>query len=135
MKVAYRLLEPERIHDKHIIVVGGGDSAMEAAMLLMKDNNVTLLCRSDKFTRSKPKNRERIQEAIDGNLLQVIYNSSLLSISEDTCIYKVGDDADGKLVKNDLVYIFAGGILPTAFLEKPGVKITKRFGYIMKKHG
>jgi len=135
MKVTYRLLEPERIHDKNIIVVGGGDSAMEAAMLLMKDNNVSLLCRSDKFTRSKPKNRDRIQAAIDGNLLQVIYNSSLLSISEDTCIYKVGDEADGKLVKNDLVYIFAGGILPTAFLEKPGVKITKRFGYIMKKHG
>ena len=37
-------------------------------------------------------------------------------------------------IENDLVYIFAGGELPTKFLEKPGVKITKRFGYIMKKH-
>jgi hypothetical protein len=38
-------------------------------------------------------------------------------------------------VRNDLVYIFAGGELPTEFLQKAGVQITKRFGYTLKKHG
>ena len=56
------ILEPENISDKNIVVVGGGDSAMEAAMLLKDTNRVKLLCRSDNFTRSKPKNREKINE-------------------------------------------------------------------------
>ena len=133
-KVAYRLLEPEQISNKNIIIVGGGDSAMEAAMLLMENNNVHLLCRSDKFTRSKPKNREKISAAIEANSLQVVFNSSLMSISDDHCMYKIDGDEEEKRLKNDLVYIFAGGILPTKFLEKPGVKITKRFGHIMKSH-
>jgi thioredoxin reductase (NADPH) len=133
-KVAYRMLEPELIEDKEIIVVGGGDSAMEAAMLMMEKNNVKLLVRSDSFTRSKPKNRENILKAAEEGKLEIIYNSSLVSISDESCIFKINDDDDAKQVKNDLVYIFAGGLLPTAFLERAGVEITKRFGYIMKKH-
>jgi len=133
-KVAYRLLEPERILDKNIIVVGGGDSAMESAMLLKDTNNVTLLCRKDNFGRSKPKNRELINIAIEDKSLQVVYNSNLISISDETCLFKVNEEETPRQVKNDLVYIFAGGEMPTKFLEKPGIKITKRFGHTMKKH-
>ncbi|QNJ96619.1 NAD(P)-binding domain-containing protein [Constantimarinum furrinae] len=133
-KVAYRMLEPELIEDKDIIVVGGGDSAMEAAMLMMDKNRVKILVRSDNFTRSKPKNRENITKAAEEAKLEIIYNSSLISISDESCIFKITDEEDAHQVKNDLVYIFAGGLLPTAFLEKAGVEITKRFGYIMKKH-
>lgn len=134
-KVAYRLLEPENISDKNIVVVGGGDSAMEAAMLLKDTNRVKLLCRSDNFTRSKPKNREKINEIIENKTMEVIFNSSLISISDDSVQIKIKDQEAIIEADNDLVFIFAGGELPTKFLEKPGVKITKRFGYIMKKHG
>ncbi len=133
-KVAYRLLEPERIFEKNIIVVGGGDSAIEAALLLKDANNVTILVRTDAFTRCKPKNREKIHNAIDDNSLQAVFNSNLITINNDNCIIKVGNDDDVIKIENDLVYIFAGGELPTKFLEKPGVKITKRFGYTMKSH-
>ncbi|RDK88691.1 NAD(P)-binding domain-containing protein [Marinirhabdus gelatinilytica] len=132
-KVAYRLLEPELISGKNIVVVGGGDSAMEAAMLLMEENNVHLLCRSDSFTRSKPKNREKIKTAIDEKKLDVVFNSNLTEITEENCIFNVETEGDKK-VPNDLVYIFAGGLLPTAFLERAGVEVTKRFGYTVKKH-
>lgn len=131
-KVAYRLLEPERILDKNIIVVGGGDSAIESALLLAENNNVSLLVRTDNFTRCKPKNRERIIEANNNKTLKVIFNSNLVEITDETCTIKIGEEV--KKLKNNLVYIFAGGVLPTAFLEKPGVKITKRFGYVMKEH-
>ena len=132
MKVAYRLLEPERISDKNIIVVGGGDSAIESALLLQENNNVKLLVRTDNFTRCKPKNREKVTKANDDKKLQIIFSSNLISINEEDCIIKVEEES--KQIKNDLVYIFAGGELPTKFLEKPGVKITKRFGYVMKEH-
>jgi len=133
-KVAYRMLEPELIEGKDIVVVGGGDSAIEAAMLMMDKNQVRLLVRTDSFTRCKPKNRENITRFNEEGKVEVIFNSNLISISKDKCIYQISGDGDAVEVKNDLVYIFAGGLLPTAFLEKAGVEITKRFGYIMKKH-
>lgn len=133
-KVAYRLLEPEMISDKKIIVVGGGDSAIESAMLLMDQNEVILSYRKDKFARLKPKNRDKILQAEKDRTLKILYNSNLLSIEDDQVIMKTEKFSEGEIIANDMVYIFAGGELPTKFLENAGIKITKRFGYIVKKH-
>ncbi|MDC6387983.1 NAD(P)-binding domain-containing protein [Maribacter sp. PR1] len=132
-KVAYRLLEPELIKDKKVIVVGGGDSAIESAMLLVDANEVILSYRKDKFSRLKPKNRDKIQEAESNNIIKVIYNSNLVSIKDKSVLMTI-DGGEPEEFENDLVYIFAGGELPTSFLESAGVKITKRFGHIMKSH-
>ncbi|MCW5520630.1 NAD(P)-binding domain-containing protein [Aureitalea sp. L0-47] len=134
-KVAYRLLEPERISEKEIIVVGGGDSAIEASLLLMENNKVRQLVRTETLTRCKPKNREKITNAAAEGKVNLMFSTNLISISESHCLIKTDGNDEATEVPNDMVYIFAGGILPTAFLEKPGIKITKRFGYIMKKHG
>ncbi len=133
-KVAYRLLEPELIAGKKILVVGGGDSAIESALLLQDQNEVTLSYRSDKFARLKPKNRDLILQAENLGKLRVLYSSELLAIDEHMVTLKTQDHPSGKMMANDLVYIFAGGELPTTFLTQAGVKITKRFGHIMKKH-
>jgi len=133
-KVAYRLLEPERIFDKNTIVVGAGDSAIESALLLADNNNVTQLVRTETLTRCKPKNKERLFEAIDNKSVKVIFNSNLKVIKDTSCFIQIAGEETMREIENDLVYIFAGGELPTKFLEKPGVKITKRFGYVMKKH-
>jgi thioredoxin reductase len=82
----------------------------------------------------KPKNKEKINKAIEDSSIQVIYNSNLVTINEKSVLLKVNDEEITREIENDLVYIFAGGELPTTFLEKAGINITKRFGYIMKKH-
>lgn len=133
-KVAYRLLEPERIVAKKILVVGGGDSAIESVLLLSNNNRTTLSYRKDKFSRLKPKNRDRINEAIENNSVEVIFNSNVVSINENEVLLKIDSNNHTKIIENDLVYIFAGGELPTSFLQKAGVEISKRFGYVMKKH-
>ena len=133
-KVAYRLLEPEQIEGKNVIVVGGGDSAIEAALSLMDHNNVILSYRKDVFSRIKPKNSDRINEAIVNQKLQVYFKSQLLEIRDDDVFLSTEDQGDLTL-KNDLVYIFAGGELPTQFLQKAGIEITRRFGYTLMKHG
>lgn len=134
-KVAYRLLEPELIHHKNVLVVGGGDSAIEAALLLADENNsVTLSYRGDSFSRLKPKNFERINEYSKNQKIQVLYNSSVKEISDD--IVWIEQSGALELIKlpNDLVYIFIGGELPIQFLEKIGVRITKKFGEAILKH-
>ena len=133
-KVAYRLLDSERIKGKKVIVVGGGDSAVESAMLLKDQNEVILSYRKDKFSRIKPKNREKINQSIQDKSLKVLFNTNLDTIGKELVAIKFNDSGEVKKIENDLVYIFAGGEMPTKFLEKAGVKITKRFGYIMKKH-
>jgi thioredoxin reductase/ferredoxin len=135
-KVAYRLLEPEIIAGKQIVVVGGGDSAIESALLLAEQNKVILSYRGDAFSRIKPKNNEKIKEAAESGLIDLRLGTNLTSIEKDFVILsKEGpDQKEYETIKNDLVYIFAGGELPTEFLKKIGLNITKKFGEAILKH-
>ncbi len=133
-KVAYRLLEPEDISGKNITVVGGGDSAIESALLLADQNKVSLSYRKDSFNRLKPKNSEQIQAAISQGKLDVIYNSNIVQIEEKSLTLSRSNSEDEITLANDLVYIFAGGELPTQFLKNSGIHITKKFGEAILKH-
>jgi thioredoxin reductase (NADPH) len=133
-KVAYRLLEPESITGKEIIVTGGGDSAIESALLLADQNNVVLSYRGETFNRLKPKNNEKIKRAIAEGKVKALFNSNLTSIEDDIVKIAVKDLVEALELKNDLVYIFAGGELPTQFLEKIGLKITTKRGEAILKH-
>jgi len=134
-KLYYRLLEPELIHNKNILVVGGGDSAVESAMLLADENNkVTLSYRGETFARIKPMNYERINKYISKKKINVLFNSNVKEIFDDSVDLIVGQEQKLVKLKNDLVYVFVGGILPTAFLESIGIKITKKFGEAILKH-
>jgi len=133
-KVAYRLLEPEGISGKEIIVVGGGDSAIESALLLADENHVILSYRNEVFNRIKPMNSEALNKSKAEGKLDVRLNTNLASIEDDSITLTNNKDGSQIKLKNDLVYIFAGGELPTQFLEKAGIKIEKKFGETVKKH-
>jgi len=134
-KVAYKLLEPEMIHNQKILVVGGGDSAIENAILLADEKNeVSLSYRSDSFSRLKPKNLERINNVARSGKVKVILNSEVSEILDNSVILKLKNSPEPNVIENDLVYIFAGGFLPTKFLENIGIKITKKFGEAVLKH-
>ncbi|NJD22570.1 MAG: 4Fe-4S dicluster domain-containing protein [Melioribacter sp.] len=137
-KVAYRLIEPDLIHDQHVLIVGGGDSAIEAALSLLDDktNKVTISYRGDSFARIKPKNFENVNKAEKNNQLEIFYSSQVLEIKDKSVVFSFIKDGimfEKELV-NDLVYIFAGGELPNEFLEKAGIRITKKFGEVILKH-
>ena len=132
--VAYRLLEPELIKNKSIVVVGGGDSAIETALLLIDQNQVTLSYRGESFGRIKQGNNLKIKEAMTNNQIFVRFNTSLKSIEYDHVI--LTDLITGGItqMENDLVFIFAGGELATQFLQKTGINISKKFGEAILKH-
>jgi thioredoxin reductase (NADPH) len=134
-KVYYRLLEPELIHNQKILIVGGGDSAIESALLLKDEaNEVSISYRSESFSRLKPKNQERIEEAIKNKSIKVIYNSNVVEILDDKVILFIVDSDQKMEISNNSVYIFAGGELPTKFLEKIGIEVSRKYGEIILKH-
>jgi len=133
-KVAYRLIEPEHITNKHVLIVGGGDSAIESAMLLLNGTNtVTISYRSGSFNRIKQANFEKINAELKKGTINIIYNSTVKEIGDDKVMLSIENESD-VTIPNDLVYIFIGGELPNRFLEENGIAITKRFGDVVLKH-
>ena len=134
-KVFYRLLEPELINNTKVLIVGGGDSAIESALLLKGENNeVTISYRGNSFSRIKPKNLDKINQTESEGSVRIIFNSNVKEIKDTSVVLAINDMEDVEEIENDLVYIFAGGILPTEFLEKIGIKITKKFGEAVLSH-
>ncbi len=133
-KVYYRLLDPEQIEGKDILVVGGGDSAVETAMMLMDKNRVTLSYRSEKFARIKPKNKELIELGIEQNKLLVEFNSTVKKIETDSVLLSTSAEPEGIRKPNHLVYVFAGGELPIDFLKNAGIEVEKKFGKVVKTY-
>ena len=120
-KVMYRLIEADHYVNKKILVVGGGDSAVEAAMGLgtQVGNKVTLSYRKDTFSRIKERNTQRIQEAMRVGKVHVVFNSAPVEIKPDSVMLEVNGKVEE--IPNDFVWVFAGGEPPTAFLKKIGI--------------
>ncbi|MGE0553050.1 MAG: NAD(P)-binding domain-containing protein [Gemmatimonadales bacterium] len=120
--VMYSLLDAEAYTGKRILVVGGGDSAVEAAMGLahQSGNRVAVSYRRSEFSRLKHRNTTRIAEAIARGQVDVIFSSSPVEIREGTTVLEVAGER--REVPADFVWIFAGGTPPKAFLESVGIR-------------
>ena len=116
------------------MVVGGGDSAIESALLLSDQNRVILSYRGESFSRIKPLNNSKIREAIINNNIDVKFNTQPVSIEKETVNMINIKVNETQTIKNDLVYIFAGGELPSQFLQKIGIQISEKFGEAILKH-
>ncbi len=129
-KVVYRLIEPEQYRRQHVLVVGGGDSALEAVTSIAEESGstVTISYRSEGFTRAKEKNRQKVKLAEASGRLNVLLMSQVKGISDR----HVQIEQDGNLMdlRNDAVIVSAGGILPTAFLKKIGIDVETKFGTV-----
>lgn len=125
-KVMYSLLDAEAYRDQRILIVGGGDSAVEAAMGLAHDrrNKVTLSYRKDVFSRLKQRNDVRIRECMKKGLVEVLFNSQPVEIWPDRVRLQV--PGGHRELPNDLVWVFAGGTPPNAFLESIGVRLGRQ---------
>lgn len=126
-KVVYRLIDPEQYRGKKVLVVGGGDAALEAAIALADEPGcaVTLSYRSEAFSRVKPANRSRLQERQAAGRVRVMLKSNVKSIDAAT-VTLLHEDREQRL-PNDAVIVCAGGELPFDLLKKVGIAFeTKR---------
>ena len=132
-KVTYNLLDPDQYQNKWVAVVGGGNAGVEAAQYLCKaslKNKVFLLVRGDTFDRCNEENQKIILNYEKKGLVQICYNTSVDAIEKDHLMVK----RDGKIMKlqNDFLFVFAGAIMPFAFLKSIGVQIETKFGEPVK---
>ena len=107
---------------------------MEVMLKNLLANEVTSSYRSDRFSRIKPKNLEKINDAINKGEIKVLFNSNVIEIFDNKVVLEVCGSDKRLEILNNLVYIFAGGELPTKFLEKIGIEITTKFGEALLKH-
>lgn len=127
-KVVYRLIEAEQYRGQRVLVVGGGDSAVEAALACADEpgTTVTLAYRGDAFNRIKPKNRERLDAASAAQRIDVRLRTEVQSILPDRIVLAV--DGSEAAIANDAVIVQAGGVLPTALLREIGVTVLTKYG-------
>jgi thioredoxin reductase len=128
--VQYALAEPETFRGDRVLIVGGGDSAVEAAIALSEQSGtqVRMSYRREQFSRIKPANRARIVEAIQREYVAVHWSTEVSRIEPDTVWLSSATSPDPLGLPTDQVLIFAGGELPTPFLRECGVEIETKFG-------
>jgi len=129
-KVVYRLIDPEQYRGQKVLVVGGGDSALEAATSIAEEpgTHVTISYRSDAFSRAKEKNRQKVEAAVAAGTLTTLMKSNTKEINEDNVIL----EQEGKeiVLENDAIIVSAGGVLPTPMLKELGISIETKHGTV-----
>lgn len=127
-KVTYKLIEPEQYNHRKVLVVGGGDSAVEAATTIaeLPGARVALSYRAEAFNRVRPANRERLRAAADAGRLDLLLRSEVLRIEQDQV--RLLQAQREMSLENDAVIISAGGVLPSAFLRSIGVQVDTKYG-------
>lgn len=125
-KVFYDIVEMEEFAGKRMLVVGGGDSAVESALGLanQKGTGVMLSYRGDSFSRIKERNRDKIEKAVDSGRVQVLFRSEVREIRPDVVVLE--HEGTASILPNDYTIIRIGGDAPYAFLERLGVRIVQK---------
>lgn len=127
-KVVYNLIDPAQYINKKVMIVGGGDSALEAALAIADEegSEVSISYRSDSFSRAKAKNRDRIDDYSNKGKIKLFMSSNLTRI--DAAQITLDDSGEAVSVPNDAVIINAGGILPSGFLKQVGIQVDTKYG-------
>ena len=127
-KVVYRLIDPAQYQHQKVMIVGGGDSALEAALSIADEpgTEVSICYRSESFSRAKAKNRERVERYANDGRIRLYLKSNPRSIDEQSVTLGLPDEE--VVVPNDALIINAGGILPTGFLKQIGIEVETKYG-------
>ncbi len=127
-KVVYRLIDPQQYTGQRVLVVGGGDTALEAAADIAEatDARVAICYRGTSFIRAKSRNRQRLEAARRRGRLHALMNSNVREIGPEAVVV----EQRGKLLRipNESVIVAAGGVVPTDFLQSVGIEVESRFG-------
>lgn len=126
--VVYRLLDPAQYQGQAVVVVGGGDSAVEAAVAVAGEPGTTVVLsyRGDAFARVKPRNRDRLAQLREQGRIEVLLGTEVQRIEPGRIWLRAGDRTLER--PGDAVIVCVGGELPTPLLQSIGVAFETKFG-------
>lgn len=124
-QVYHRLYSPTKYHGENILVVGGGNSAIEAALTLSEKNKVVLSYRRDAFARLFKDNQRLLDQAVLDGKIEVIFNSKVKKFGPGEAILEIdqGGTRQDKTVPMDHGFVLVGAELPVKFLKGLGIKL------------
>src|SRR5690349_8968441 len=122
-QVYHRLYSPKHYNDEDILVVGGGNSAVEAAVTLSEHNRVTLSYRGRQFTRVFKDNRRRLESAISSGKLKVIYGSAVKQFGGGVCTLELEQAGGSREVPYHHAFVLIGADAPEDFLRSLGIHL------------
>jgi thioredoxin reductase len=127
-KVVYLLEDPADHRGSRVLIVGAGDSALEAAITLSDEpgTQVTLVCRGDAFPRAKPLNRSKLDEREQNGSIRVMRKAAVERVEADTAVVRTPDGSER--LGNDAIIVCIGGELPFGFLHEVGVQTEMKHG-------
>ncbi len=121
-KVLNKLYDPQAFKGKEVLVVGGGDSALEASIALAQaGNQVTHSYRKGSFSRPKEENAEAFQKEIEAGRIRPLFTSQVKEIKENEVTLKTKEGEES--IKNDAVFTLIGRELPLAFFKRSKIKM------------
>lgn len=125
-KVFYEVVEMEQFAARRVLVVGGGDSAVECAVGLANQDGIEvhLSYRGDRFSRIKSRNQEKLDRVVARGRVQLLLNTTVREIRADVVL--IEGPTGTRILPNDDVVIRIGGDAPYAFLERIGVRIVQK---------
>jgi thioredoxin reductase/NAD-dependent dihydropyrimidine dehydrogenase PreA subunit len=128
-KVHYTLLEPEPFAGRHVLVVGGGNSAVESALALADFDrcaSVAISYRRNAFARCRPENRQRIDQAIQVRKVRALLPSDVARIDDHSVVLSAAGQE--MTIPNDAVIVQIGGTAPAELLRTFGIHVVTKRG-------
>lgn len=124
-KVYHRLYSPRKYKDENILVVGGGNSAIEAAITLSEQNKVYLSYRKSEFSRIFKDNKEELEEKIEAGKIEIIFNSTVTEFGDDEISLEVGEgkNTEPRKLPYHHAFVLIGSEIPREFLKSLGLKM------------
>jgi thioredoxin reductase/ferredoxin len=123
-KVSNRLIDATKFDGKKVLVVGGGDSAMEAAISLAEEGaKVDLSYRKKEFSRPKPDNVEKLKQLESDDKVTLHMQTNVQDIAEDE-VTLCGEDGCDTALENDYVFTLIGREPPLDFFRKSGINVS-----------
>ena len=124
-RVYHRLYSPTKYHDEDVLIVGGGNSAVEAALTLSQRNRVVLSYRGGEFSRLFKDNRQQLDQAIAGKRIEVLLNSTVTEFQTGSATVSIdhGGHQETREVPADHAFVLIGAELPVKFLKSLGIRL------------
>ena len=131
-RVYNRLFDPCDATDHNVLIVGGGDTALETAIATAEHaKSVTLSYRKPTFARPKEGNVEKLNQLVSEGKINLMLESNVKEIKENSVVI-IDKDKSEKEIDNSMVFTMIGKELPVDFFKRSKIKMEGELSLTMK---